>query len=82
MNVVTLHRLVDGPLLLAVERRWAVLERMVVDLIQSDQDLTCDRDAVRVLLAKGYPTFDVAVLAGEARMLAYQEIVAAEMSRP
>jgi hypothetical protein len=33
-------------------------------------------------LAGGYSTIDVAILASEARMLAYQEIVAREMSKP
>lgn len=74
--------LIDGPLMLAVERRKAVMERMALDLIQSGEGLASDRDAVRVLMAKGYPNIDVAILAGEARMLAYQEIVAAEMSKP
>lgn len=73
---------IDGPLMLAIERRKAVLDRMTIDLIQSGENLTCDRDAVRVLMALGYPNLDVAILAGEARMLAYQEVVAAEMSRP
>lgn len=74
--------LLDGPLMLAVERRKAVLERMAQDLAHQGESLTCDRDAVRVLMAKGYPTLDVALLAGEARMLAYQEIVAREISAP
>ena len=74
--------LIDGPLMLATERRKAVLENMAMDLIQSGEHLTCDRDAVRVLTARGYPNLDVAILAGEARMLAYQEIVAREMSEP
>lgn len=74
--------LLDGPLMTTVDRRKAVLDRMTIDLIQSGEDLTSDRDAVRVLMARGYPTLDVAILAGEARMLAYQEIVAVEISRP
>lgn len=74
--------LLDGPLMLAVERRKAVLERMAEDLIAFGEGLASDRDAIRVLMAKGYPTLDVAILAGEARNLAYQEIVGAEMSKP
>lgn len=74
--------LIDGPLMTTIERRKRVLKRMALDLIQSGEDLTTDRDAVRVLMARGYPTLDVAILAGEARMLAYQEIVAREISQP
>ncbi len=74
--------LVDGPLMAASDRRKRVLENMAIDLVQSGQPLESDRDAVRVLLSKGYGTIDTAILAGEARMLAYQEIVAVEMSKP
>lgn len=74
--------LIDGPLMTTIERRNAVCTRMARDLAASGEDLTCDRDAVRVLMARGYPTLDVAILAGEARMLAYQEIVAREISQP
>lgn len=74
--------LIDGPLMLAIERRKAVVERMAKSLTEHGEGLACDRDAVRVLLAQGYPTVDVAILASEARMVAYQEIVAAEMVKP
>ncbi len=74
--------LLDGPLMLAVDRRKAVTERMVLDLIQSGEDLTCDRTAVRVLMARGYPNLDVAILAGEARQQALEEVVSVEMSKP
>lgn len=73
--------LVDGPLVLTIERRRDTIEQMAQHLIRSGENLTCDRDAVRVLLAKGYPTIDVALLAGEARMVAFQDIVAREMAK-
>jgi hypothetical protein len=82
MNVITLHRLIDGPLMPDSDRRRQTIERMAIDLIQCGRDITSNRDAVSVLLAKGYPKFDVAACAPEARTLAYQEIVAAEMSKP
>jgi hypothetical protein len=64
-------------------RRRSLLDRMTRALVESGEHLASDRDAVRVLMAKGgYQNLDVAMLAGEARMLAYQEIVAAEMSKP
>jgi hypothetical protein len=74
--------LIDGPIHTTIERRKATIERMAKVLATSGEGLQSDRDAVRILLAKGYPTIDVAILAGEARMVAYQEIVAREMSRP
>lgn len=74
--------LLDGPLMTTIERRQAVLMRMARDLAGCGEPLICDRDAVRVLMACGYPNLDVAILAGEARMLAYQEIVAKEMGEP
>lgn len=74
--------LINGPIMNAIERRRPLMERMARTLIGSGEGLASDRDAVRVLLAKGYHYLDVAILAGEARMLAYQEIVAAEMCKP
>lgn len=74
--------LLDGPLMTTCDRRKAVLERMAKHLAESGEGLVTNRDAVKVLLAKGYHSIDVAVLAGEARMLAYQEIVAREMAKP
>ncbi len=74
--------LIDGPIMTTIERRKDTIEEMAKVLFASGQALQSDRDAVRVLLAKGYPTLDVALLAGEARMLAYQEIVAREISEP
>jgi hypothetical protein len=74
--------LLDGPMMTTIERRRDVLERMAAHLAHCGENLTCDRDAVRVLMTRGYATLDVAILAGEARMLAYQEIVAREMSKP
>jgi hypothetical protein len=79
--IVTTPFLLDGPLMTAVERRKAVTERMAKDLIEAGA-LGSDQDAIRLLHAAGYPMLDVALLAAEARMLAYQEIVAREMSAP
>jgi hypothetical protein len=71
--------LLDGPLMTAIERRRAVTERMAKDLTEAGA-LDSEQDAIRFLHSAGYPMLDVALLAGEARMLAYQEIVAREMS--
>jgi hypothetical protein len=70
--------LIDGPLMTTIERRKHVIERMANDLIEAGA-LASDQEAVRLLSNRGYSLFDVALLAGEARMVAYQEIVAAEM---
>lgn len=74
--------LINGPLMTTIERRKAVTKRMAEDLVASGLGLVTDRDAVRVLLAKGYPTIDVAILASEARMVAFQSVVASEMATP
>jgi len=74
--------LIDGPLMTTIERRKALTERMAKDLIRLSAPLESDREAVRALLAHGYSTIDVAILAGEARMVAFQDVVAREMSEP
>ena len=71
--------LLDGPLMTAIERRRAVTERMAKDLIEAGA-LGSDQEAIRLLHAKGYAMLDVVLLGPEARMRAYQEIVAKEMS--
>ena len=72
--------LIDGPLATTIERRKATTVRMAMVLLKHPEGLADDRAAVRVLLARGYHYLDVAILAGDARMVAFQEIVAKEMS--
>lgn len=74
--------LIDGPLMTTCERRKKTLAQMAKALADSGEHIASDRDAVRVLMAAGYHHLEVALLAGEARMLAYQEIVAREVSEP
>jgi hypothetical protein len=71
--------LLDGPLMALIEQRQALIEKMAKDLVR-DGALGSDQEASRALFGK-YRMLDVALLAGEARMLAYQEIVAREMSK-
>jgi hypothetical protein len=71
--------LLDGPIMTAPERRKTLIARMAQVLIRHGA-LASDSDAIRALHADGYSIVDVAILAGEARTLAYQEIVAREMS--
>lgn len=74
--------LIDGPLMTTIERRQAMTKRMAEELIASGLGLVTDRDAVRVLLAKRYHHIDVAILAGEARVVAFQSVVESEMAKP
>lgn len=73
--------LLDGPLMTTPERRRETLERMARDLVRHGVPHN-DREAVRMLCALNHHHLEVAILAGEARMLAYQEIVAQEMMKP
>lgn len=62
-----------------IEHRRTTIEQMAETLLDHPEGLGSDNDAVRILQWKGYRMADVAMLAGEARMVAYQEIVAREM---
>lgn len=72
--------LIDGPLMSIFDRRREMIESMAKDLVAGGEGLLCDSDAMQILRHKGYAMVDVAILAGEARMVAMQEIVAQEMS--
>jgi hypothetical protein len=72
--------LIDGPLVDTKSPRVALLERMANDLIR-DQAETED-DAIRSLRAHGHGTIDIFALINDARALAFQGVVAAEMSKP
>lgn len=71
--------LLEGSLAGLIERRRSLIERMAETLVDNPEGLATDNDAVRILQWKGYRMVDVAILAGEARMVAYQAIVAKEM---
>lgn len=81
MSNLSVSYLLDGPLMTTIERRRHIAERMAKDLIAAGA-LASDQDAIRLLHTRGYALLDVALLAGEARMLAYQEIIGQEMSKP
>jgi hypothetical protein len=82
MGVVLQTYLLEGSLSGLIERRRSLIERMAETLLDNPEGLGSDNDAVRILQWKGYKMADVAILAGEARMVAYQTIVAKEMSEP
>jgi hypothetical protein len=69
--------LLEGPLCALIEARRDLIERMAKDLVALGA-LGSDREAVMALTGR-YKAYDVAILAGEARMVAYQEIVGQEM---
>jgi hypothetical protein len=74
--------LLEGSLSGLIERRPVMIERMAKTLVDNPEGLASENDAVRVLKWQGYKAFDVSLLAGEARMVAYQTIVGREMSQP
>jgi hypothetical protein len=74
-------RLIDGPLVDTRSRRTILLERMAKDLIRYEAAHT-EADAIRSLFGRGYAMADIVMLVDEARAIAFQEIVAAEMSKP
>jgi hypothetical protein len=61
--------------------RTALIERMARDLVRYESAAN-EADAVRSLFGRGYRMIDIAMLVGEAQMLAFQEIVAMEMGKP
>ena len=73
--------LIDGPLMEARARRDAMAQRMADHLVKHDA-FTNESDAIRSLMASGYPPLDIAILADDARQVAMQSVVAREMSKP
>lgn len=80
---VSLFRLIDGPLIDQAARREDLVRRMATDLIEAGA-LAVRDDAIDVLMARGYPTFDIFSprMVDDAMQAAAQELVAMEMSRP
>lgn len=82
-NVVTLHRLCDGPLLADVSRQERIhkVAEMAGDLLANAS--YADRgDAIMTLLALGYAPFEVYALVTRACQVATEHVVAMEMSTP
>ena len=77
---ISLFRFIDGPVMAQEQRRADVVRRMAKDLIETDA-FRCERDAIRVLMHRGYPSFDVMALVGDAQREAEEQLIAAEMSR-
>lgn len=78
---ISLFKFIDGPLMSQEQRRADVVRRMANDLIE-DKAFSCEPDAIRVLMHRGYPSYDVMALVGDAQAEAEQQLIAAEISRP
>ena len=81
---VTPLRLIDvieQPLVDFRQQRQDLVERMAKDLIKYEAFVN-EQDAIRSLFGRGYSIAEIMILVGDARVLAFQEIIAAEMSKP
>ncbi|MCP1832783.1 hypothetical protein [Bradyrhizobium sp. USDA 4545] len=77
---ISLFKFLDGPLMDQEKRRADVVRRMANDLIETDT-FRCETDAIRLLMHRGYPSYDVMALVGDAQQEAEEQLIAAEMSR-
>lgn len=83
MNVITLHRLVDGPLSLDVARQERIekIADMALQLLKNGSYADYS-DSIMTLAALGYPTFEIFAFINDARQVAMEHVVATEMSEP
>ena len=70
--------LISGPLMTIPERRQALIEKMAAEF--SGSKLPDRQSAIRELCSKGYSIVAVHCLVDDVRALAFQEVVAREMS--
>lgn len=77
---MSLAHLIDGSLIDYRARRKALIERMAQDLVRYEAYQN-EADAIRSLFGRGYTMADIVMLVDDARALAFQDIVAKEMSR-
>jgi SOS response regulatory protein OraA/RecX len=73
--------LIDNTPTDARSRRQVMVERMAKDLIRYDSYQN-EADSIRSLFGRGYSMTDIVMIVDDARALAFQEIVAVEMSKP
>lgn len=73
-------RLIDGPLVDTKALRTALIERMANDLITAGT-ANSEVAAMRTLRAKSYHMADIVMLIDDVRNVAFQEIVASEVSK-
>lgn len=83
MTVVTLHRLIDGPICLGAARleRYQKIVKMGALLVSTGSygDLS---DSILVLRSAGYSHFEVSALVAPAQQEALEQLVAKGMSEP
>ena len=79
MNVLQKTYLLDGPMMLAPERKQAKIEEMAASLLKDGRAFLDRGDAIRLLRSLDYSVLDVMLCVDDARALATQEIVAREM---
>lgn len=61
--------------------RQDMVRKMAKDLVRYDAAQN-EHDAIRSLFGRGYSMADIVMLVDDARAVAFQEIVAAEMMKP
>ena len=72
-------RLIDGPIVDITTRRADLVERMAVKLVRFDAYHN-EQDAIRSLFGSGFRFGDIVMCVDDARQLAVQGKVAAEMA--
>lgn len=84
MTVVTLHRLIDGPLCLDVARQERI-EKVAsgAAAVLANRSYANEADALRTLRKQlGWSTYEAMVLIDDIRQVATQHAVAMAMSEP
>ena len=74
--------IVDSPLVDTQSLRNAMIERMANDLVRHHQAASRESDAMRTLKECGHAMADIVMCIDDVRNLAFQEIVAKEVSEP
>lgn len=74
--------LLDGPMMLAPERKQVKTEEMSAHLLKDGRAFLDRGDAIRLLRALDYSVLDVMLCVDDARHLAMVDIVAREMGEP
>jgi len=75
-------RWLEGPIVIKPTTYRQQLTESMARCLQESGTAHDERDAIRYLFHNGYAMADIVMLLDEARALAFQEVVAREMSRP
>ena len=83
MNVVTLHRLVDGPICLDTARHERIQKvAEMADILISTNSYPDADDSFFVLVSRGYSKFEVYACIEDAIHVALEHVTAMAMSEP